>query len=330
MRHVISSSREQSLLLPPCMDDWIARDHPVRYIAQFVDQMDLVGAGLDTLNRQEGGKAHDPSLLLATWLYGYHSKIRSTRELENACRENMAFIWLTGNTRPDHNSLWRYWNSHREQLAAVFHKTLKVAVELKLVDFVTQALDGTKIPAACSKENFDRKKLDKLLLAVAGEIAGLEQQIAAAGNQPAPRLAVELQTKAGLRSRLQAALARVEKGESKSVNPGEVDATLMSRGPAYNAQALSAAGSQIIVAADVGNEISDQGQALPMLEQARANLRAAIAQAAPAAAIAQAEPITTWQPFFAPLTPMLCLMILPNKPAIAKALVKRARPTLPV
>ena len=144
MRQIISAQRDQELLLPPCVNDWLGPDHPARFIAQFVDQMDLKKAKLDTLSREEGGSAYAPSLLLGVWLYGYHTKRRSTRAMEEACRENMAFIWLGGNTRPDHVSLWRYWNEHRKQIGELFKQTLKEALEMNLVGMVVQALDGTK------------------------------------------------------------------------------------------------------------------------------------------------------------------------------------------
>ena len=109
MRQIIAADPDQTLLLPPCMDDWVGPRHPARFIREFIRCVDLRTLGLDTLNRSEGGPAFAPELLVTVWLYGYFRKVRSLRALELACQEEMGFLWLTGNTRPDHNALWRYW-----------------------------------------------------------------------------------------------------------------------------------------------------------------------------------------------------------------------------
>jgi transposase len=283
MRRIISANREQELFLPPCVEDWIGPEHPARFIAEFVGQIDLREAGLDSLERYEGGVAHEPALLLSAWLYGYYTKRRSTRALEEGCRDSMALVWLTGNTRPDHNSLWRYWNRHREGLRSVFRQTVRVAMEMKLVGMVTQALDGTKIAAACGRKKWDEKKLAALQAALDMELEQWEEQIMQAGAQGAEKLPVGIRDKHTLREHVREALVRVREKRTSSANPHEPEATLMSQGPAYNAQAVADASHQIIVAAGVIDEVSDQSQTEPMTTQARENLKEAQGKAAPEA-----------------------------------------------
>jgi len=281
MRQIITADRTQTHLLPPCVDDWLCDDHPARFIAEFVEQLDLRQLGFDELNRDEGGSAYAPALLLAVWLYGYYDKRSSTRALEKSCRENMAYIWLAGNQHPDHNSLWRFWNEHRAHIRRLFKQTLKLAMKMNLVGMVAQALDGTKIAAACGKKSCDMKKLEGKTTLIDEQIAEIEKQIKEAGNQAADKLPRALANKKALKEQIEKAKQRVRQKETKSANPQEPDATLMKNGPAYNAQAVADTQTQIVVAADLTNQISDQEQTLPMMEQARANLQEATGQSAP-------------------------------------------------
>src|SRR5687767_12409993 len=187
MRQILSADYDQMMLLSPTIEEWIGPGHPARFVREFVELQDLAALGLDTLGREEGGVAYDPRLLLAAWLYGHWRKIRSTRALEMACQEEMGFVWLTGNHRPDHNSLWRFWHEHREGIRRLFRQSVKVALELNLVGLAVQALDGTKIAAVASgRGGFDRAHLQKLLARLDAQPTEREGQLAAAGAGPLP------------------------------------------------------------------------------------------------------------------------------------------------
>jgi len=135
MRKIIQANIDQIFFFPPSIDEWIGPDHPARFMHGFLQTQDLAALGLDTLKREEGGVAFDPSLLLGVWLYGYFRGITSHRKLELACREEMGFLWLTGNTRPDHNALWRYWDAHHTALRALFKQTIRLACQMNMVGF---------------------------------------------------------------------------------------------------------------------------------------------------------------------------------------------------
>jgi transposase len=277
MRQILRADYEQQLLLPPTLEEWVGPEHPARFIREFVGMLDLRALGLDTLDREEGGVAYDPALLLSAWLLGYVEKVRSTRGLEAACREQMGFVWLTGNHRPDHNALWRFWQAHRQQLQGLFRQSVKLAVEMDLVGLAVQALDGTKIAAASSGRGvFDRAHLEQRLERLDQALADYETQIEAAGNEGAVQLPVELRSQVKLREKVRAALARVESGETKHAHPLEREAARMECDGrnrfGYNAQAVVDAKAQVIVAAAVTNEAGDHAQLTPMVAQAQANL----------------------------------------------------------
>jgi transposase len=273
MRRVLRADYEQMMLMAPTVEDWIGPKHPARFVREFVAALDLRGLRLDTLDRTEGGEAYDPALLLQAWLYGYLRKIRSTRALEQACREEMGFVWLTGNHQPDHHALWRYWHEHQTGIRALFRQSVQVALEMKLVGLVVQALDGTKIAAVASgRGGYDHEHLQKLLVRLEEQIHEREQQIAAAG-EGAP--AGELPSLVRLREQVQAALSRVQAGATKHAHPLEPEAARMECDGrnrfGYNAQAVVDAQAQIIVAAEVSNAPNDAGQLVPMIAQAQAN-----------------------------------------------------------
>jgi transposase len=259
------------------VEDWVGGRHTARFIREFVATLELKELKLDTVDREQGGVAYDPALLVQAWLYGYYRKIRSTRALEAACREDLGFIWLTGNHQPDHNALWRFRAEHHAVVHGLFRSSVKVAVELELVGLVLQAIDGTKIEAACSgRRGFDHRQLEKLLAQLERQLGEREQAIAAAGNQAAAALPAELEQASALREKVQRALERMESGATRHAHPQEPAAERMKceggNRFAYNAQAVVDAKEQIMVAAEVTTAANDTGQLVAMVRAAQANL----------------------------------------------------------
>ena len=103
-----SFDRQQAWLFPPTLDELIPDDHPVRFIAEFVDSLDQqIWFDLEIKLEGEsiGAPAYHPKALLSVWLYGFMTGIRSSRKLEAACRDQIPYLWLTGWQHPDHNTL---------------------------------------------------------------------------------------------------------------------------------------------------------------------------------------------------------------------------------
>jgi transposase len=279
MGHEIRADYEQIDLLPQCLEDWVPRDHPARFIREFVDALDLAALGFVERESEEGRPPYANDLLLKVWLYGYLGRIRATRQLERACREHLSLIWLTGRHAPDHNTLWRFWAANRKALRGVFRAGVKVAAAQGLVGMICHAVDGTKIRAVASQRTMEHEEdLEKLLARVEASIAEMEKAVEAAEQEEGGeyRLPERLQQARELRTAIRESLGKMQAAGREHLHPQEPEARLMPcegrLHPAYNAQAVADAQAGVVVAASVVNAESDNAQLVPMLEEVQANL----------------------------------------------------------
>ncbi len=274
MSHEIRADYKQTWMFPPSLEDLLAKDHPVRFLREFVDALDLEEHGFRMRKGDEGRPNYAADLLLKVWLYGYTERIRSSRKLEKACRQHVALMWLTGMNYPDHNSLWRFWKDNREAIKEVFRKTVRVAMDAGLVDMVVNAVDGTKIAARASTDKaWFEKKLKKRLehLDIWLDQAMKEVEKAETQESGEYRLPEELAEKQKLRDKIQESLTQLEAKERESMNPGEPDAQMMKTREGtrlgYNAQAVVDSKAGVIVAGDVTTDQNDTHQLVPMMEK---------------------------------------------------------------
>ena len=122
-------NREQTWLLPPTLDELIPNDHPARFIAMVVDNLDgSFWQKLGGLEEPLGAPAYHPRSLLSVWLYGFMTGTRSSRKLEAGCRDQIPYLWLTGWQHPDHNTLWRYYKENRDEIRHLFKLTVRTAL----------------------------------------------------------------------------------------------------------------------------------------------------------------------------------------------------------
>ena len=207
-------------------------DHPARFAAAFVGTLDRaswsemeIAIDGDPL----GAPAYDPRAVLCVWVYGFMTGVRSSRKLEAACRDQIPYLWLTGWQHPDHNTLWKFYQAHREQMRKLFKHTVRVAVKAGLVDLAVQAVDGTKVKGNAAKERtYDQANLEKLLERTEEAIKDLEAQNQG-GTDPAPaRLPQQLAAAKALQEQVAAALEAVTAEDGpKQRNLTDPDAQLM-------------------------------------------------------------------------------------------------------
>jgi transposase len=282
MSREIRAEYDQLLMFPPAVEDWVGPDHPARFVRDFVDTLDLEALGFRVRESTMGRPHYGAGLLLKVWLYGYLSRIRSSRQLERGCREHMGLIWLTTMQAPDHNTLWRFWLDNKKSLRAIFRQSVYVAFKADLVGLVLHAVDGTKIMACSSRRAvWHKEDLKKLLGKLDESISAVMQQVERAQRKEVGefRLPESLQDCEERKRRIQEAIRTLEEEGTDHLHPGEREARLMKGGRtaelSYNAQAVADEQTGMVVAADVVNDGNDSSQLVSMLDQVRDNLGSA-------------------------------------------------------
>src|ERR1035437_2368585 len=146
MSNFIITDRKTDYLLPRSVDDWLNEDHLARFVVEVVEQLDL-----SNLTRQyagRGSKAHHPATLLAILVYGYATGVFSSRKLERATYDSVAFRYIAAGSHPDHDTLATFRRRFLDELANLFLQVLELAQEMKLLKLGTVCLDGTKVHAS--------------------------------------------------------------------------------------------------------------------------------------------------------------------------------------
>jgi transposase len=210
--HFLRCDRDQPFLMPPDLRDWLPEGHLAWFILDVVDQLDLGPFHRQHRDDGHGHPAYDPKLLLGVLLYGYCLGVRSSRQLERRCTEDVAFRVLAANQLPDHVTIARFRVRHQQALAGFLVESLKLCTAAGMVRVGTVALDGTKLAGnAADKAN---RTLDKL----EAEVAEILRQAAEAdqredrehGHACGDGLPPALASKAGRLARLRQAKALLE------------------------------------------------------------------------------------------------------------------------
>lgn len=279
MSHEIRADYSRILMFPPSVEEWVGPDHPARFIRDLVDTMDLESMGFHVFCADTGRPRYAADHLLKVWLYGYFSRIRSTRKLERACREHMGLIWLTGMNAPDHNALWRFWRDNKKPLRKVLKQSVHVALDSDLLGLALHALDGTKIMTASSgRKVWHKEDLQKRLKELDDAIDEVMKQVETSEGEESGtyRLPEDMRDKQQRKDKIEAALKKLNEVGVDHLHPQETDARLMKHRKgvelSYNAQAVADAKSGLVVEAEVVNDATDSGQLVPMLDRVQESL----------------------------------------------------------
>ena len=169
-QNFIGCDREQELLLPPSLRDWLPEDHLACFVLDAVAELDL-GAFFGAYRRDGWGRAaHDPAMMVALLLYVYAVGERSSRQIERRCHEDVAVRVIAANQAPDHATIARFRVRHQDALADLFGGVLGLCARAGLVSVGVIAIDGTKIQANASREaNRGYGQIAREILAEAAE-----------------------------------------------------------------------------------------------------------------------------------------------------------------
>src|SRR5210317_1395720 len=145
----IPIDRDTPYILPPSVQDYLPDDHLARFVVDIVDQLDL--NHLSAVYSGRGSKPFHPAMLVALLFYGYSTGVFSSRKLEAATYDSIAFRYICANTNPDHDTIASFRKRFLKELGALFVEILVVGEAMGLVKLGTISLDGTKIKANASK-----------------------------------------------------------------------------------------------------------------------------------------------------------------------------------
>lgn len=283
----ISFNRSQNDLLGYRIDDFAKSDKKSRFVIDLVSRLDL--KMLYTRYSEQGGDSYSPDMMLALWFYAYSKGITSTRDLEELCKFDTRYMYISGNQQPDHTTLSRFRKAHLDLLSDYFVQIILIAQKEGLSVFNHITIDGTKIKASHSgRQSYNEDQLNQLINNIRKDIDRYMYQCNYAEQNSTGQLDLET---------LQAEKARLEALEKKlldrkqilkkrqhklkaeyrakhKVNLHEPDARFMPKvdGLNYNAQAAVDADTNLIVAVDVTDQPNDQGQFVPLQQKAESNL----------------------------------------------------------
>src|SRR5512132_3034357 len=141
--------RQTGFLLPPSVDEWLPEKHLARFVVEVIDGLDL--RGMRGSYRGSGSASYPPSLLLGILVYGYATGVFSSRKLERASYDSVAFRFIAANQHPDHDTIAAFRRRFLQEIEGLFVQVLEVAREMGVLKMGTVALDGTKIHANASR-----------------------------------------------------------------------------------------------------------------------------------------------------------------------------------
>src|SRR5687767_4603774 len=217
-QNFIVCDREQELLLPPSLREWLPDGHLAWFVIDAVAEMDLAAFYAAYREDGHGRAAHDPAMMVALLLYAYATGRRSSRAIERACVEDVAFRVIAANQRPDHCTIARFRQRHEAALAGMFSDVLALCADAGLVGVAVLAVDVTKVHAnAPQHQNLDYDQSAREVLAEADAVDRAEDE--RFGDRRGDELPPELATVQGRRGWLREAKRRLDERRAAEAKP---------------------------------------------------------------------------------------------------------------
>jgi transposase len=217
-QNFIACDRDQELLLPPSLREWLPEDHLAWFVLASVEEMDLSAFYGVYRGDGHGRAAHEPAMMIALLLHAYCKGQRSSRVIERECVEDVAFRVIAANQRPDHTTIARFRQRHEEALADLFGQVLELCAEAGLVKVGLVAIDGTKVHANASQHAArDYEQLAREILAEADAVDREEDELY--GEARGDELPLEFQTEHGRKGWLREAKQRLDAKRAEEAKP---------------------------------------------------------------------------------------------------------------
>lgn len=209
--HYVRAQRDQVLLLPVNMADWVEEGHLAWFVIDVVGELDTRALHARHRNDGAGRPAYDPDMMLALLLYAYANGMRSSRRMEAACRTDAAFRVISAGLVPDHATFARFVVDHEAAMEGLFVSGLRLCAAAGLVDLSTVAIDGTKMGANASlRANHSIEWVREAVVALMAATVASEDAEAPVPARVDPMSAAEIRGARARLARLKAAQAQIE------------------------------------------------------------------------------------------------------------------------
>jgi transposase len=217
-QNFIACDRDQPMLLPPDLRDWLPADHLAWFVIDSIEALDLEPFYAAYRADGHGAAAHEPKMMLTLLAYSYAVGERSSRAIERRCREDVAFRVICANQIPDHATIARFRVRHSEALSELFGQVLGLCADAGLVEVAVLAVDGSKLEASASNHaTRSYEQIAQEILAEAGRIDAAEDE--RYGEARGDELPEHLTTREGRRAWLREAKERLERERVANPEP---------------------------------------------------------------------------------------------------------------
>jgi len=217
-QNFLACDRDQVLLMPVSLQEWLPEDHLAWFVLESVAEMDLSAFFASYRQDGHGRAAHDPEMMVALLMYAYAKGQRSSRGIERKCIEDIAYRVIAANCTPDHATIARFVVRHEAALAGLFSEVLSLCADAGMVKVGVIAIDGTKVHANASQHsNRDYEQIAREILAEAAETDRLEDELH--GEKRGDELPPQLATGEGRRAWLRDARRRLDEKRASEPKP---------------------------------------------------------------------------------------------------------------
>jgi transposase len=280
--HIKGQARQQSTLFPEVIDDFVSEDNPVRVIDMFVDHLDLLDLGFETVNAKLTGRpGYHPSTMLKLYIYGYLNRIQSSRRLEKESHRNVELMWLLERLKPDFKTIANFRKDNGKGIKNVCRKFVELCRQLNMFDDSVFAIDGSKFKAVNNKsKNYTPSKVQFHIDRVEKSIQKyLSQMDTKDDNEKETDMTVSASKLVWLEQRLielKTLEAEVNAHPDKQISQTDPDARLMKthhmeRKVCYNVQSAVDTKHHLIVDHEI-TMTTDRGQLTLVAEQVQKTL----------------------------------------------------------
>jgi transposase len=282
MGYIEGEDRNQIILFPESIDEYVSDNNSIRIIDEYIEQLDLKRLGFQrAANPSLGRPPYHPKDMLKLYLYGYLNRVRSSRRLEQEASRNLEVIWLIRKLKPDFKTIADFRKDNQKALKKVFRDFTRLCDEWELFGKELVAIDGSKFRACNSKKNnYSPKKIERHLKYLDEKIEGYLQEldhhdrVESHDRKPdAGEITKRIQQLRDRREKYASYQRKLKQSGENEISTTDPDARLMVNHNnvevSYNVQTTVDAKHKLIADFKVSQKPNDLGQLAPMAIRAK-------------------------------------------------------------